>query len=273
MSNTRFPSYFIPHGAGPCFFMEWNPLTVWDATKDWLSRLIDDAGARPKALVVISGHWETPQFTINSARQPQLLFDYYGFPAHTYQLTWPASGSVELTGRIANLLAEQNIAHNLEERDFDHGVFIPLKVAIPNADIPVVQLSLRQDMDPQAHIEFGRALAPLRDEGVLIVGTGMSFHNMQRFHRSGDSGAVDPDSISFNQWLAEAVAANTKDREQRLSHWATAPGARGSHPREEHLLPLHVAAGAALGDAGKQVFQDTVMGTLQSAFRFGQPVT
>lgn len=271
MSNNRFPTYFIPHGAGPCFFMEWDPPHAWDAMKAWLANLIVDAGARPKALVVISGHWEAPLFTINTATQPGLLSDYQGFPAHTYQLTWPAAGSPKLAKRIQQLFAEQGIKHDQAERDLDHGVFIPLKVAVPDADIPLVQLSLRQDMDAEAHVAVGRALAPLRDEGVMIIGSGMSFHNMQRFRfRGGET--LDPDSERFDAWLVETMVLPPRDRNQKLSQWTDAPGARESHPREEHLLPLHVAAGAALADTGEQVFQDRVMGTAQSAFRFGDPV-
>ena len=266
--STRFPTYFIPHGAGPCFFMEWDPPNTWDTMKAWLGNFIADAGVRPKAIVVISGHWETPRFTINTATKPGLLFDYGGFPPHTYQLTWPAQGSTELTQRIGKLFAEQGIAFDQAERDLDHGVFIPLKVAIPDADIPVVQVSLRQDLNSRAHLAIGRALAPLRDEGVLIIGSGMTFHNMRRFRFDGGDD-VDPDSISFDSWLSETVTLPESERNERLSHWADAPGGRAGHPREEHLLPLHVVAGAALEDAGKQVFQDRVLGTVQSAFRFG----
>lgn len=271
MSNNRFPTYFIPHGAGPCFFMEWDPPNAWDAMKTWLGNLIADAGARPKALVVISGHWEAPLFTINTATQPGLLFDYNGFPIHTYQLTWPASGSPELARRIGELFTGQGIEYAQVERDLDHGVFIPLKVAVPDADIPVMQLSLRQGLDPAAHLALGRALAPLRDEGVLIIGSGMSFHNMRRFRFAGGD-AVDADSERFDAWLTETITTAPEEREQKLSEWAKAPGGRISHPQEEHLLPLHVAAGAALADAGEQVFQDRVMGTVQSAFRFGPRV-
>ncbi len=272
MSINRFPTYFIPHGAGPCFFMDWDPPQTWDAMKDWLSRLVEDAGARPQAILVISGHWEAQRFTLNTAQQPDLLFDYNGFPPHTYELTWPAQGDPALVQRVAQLLEQHGIDYDRQERALDHGVFIPLKLAVPQADIPVLQLSLQQSLDPQSHLALGRALEPLRDEGVLIVGTGMSFHNMRRFRMQGGD-AVDPDSERFDTWLAETVALPAAEREQRLQHWDQAPGGRASHPREEHLLPLHVIAGAGGSDAGVQVFQDRVLGSVQSAFRMGTPIT
>ncbi|MCP8686439.1 DODA-type extradiol aromatic ring-opening family dioxygenase [Marinobacterium sedimentorum] len=268
MTQARLPSIFIPHGAGPCFFMDWPPAGTWDHMETWLRNLIGQAGTRPKALLVISAHWETPEFSVNSQAAPNLLYDYYGFPAHTYQLKWPAPGSPELAGRIQTLLARAAIPCTQEhKRGLDHGVFIPLKLAIPDADIPVVQLSLRAGLDPAEHLALGKALAPLRDEGVLIIGSGMSFHNMQRLRQGGDR--TDPDSIRFDHWLAETVALSQAEREQRLVNWAQAPGGRASHPAEEHLLPLHVIAGAAGEDPGQKVFEDRVMGSVQSAFIFG----
>ncbi len=146
-------------------------------------------------------------------------------------------------------------------------MFIPLKVIYPDADVPLVQLSLKQGLDPAQHLEMGRALASLRREGVLIIGSGMSYHNMQRFRF--DDAALDPDSVRFDDWLAETVAFPAPRRERRLIAWAEAPGGRAAHPREEHLLPLHVAAGAADQDAGRKVFQDRVLGSMQSAYVFG----
>lgn len=270
MSATEFPTLFVPHGAGPCFFMEWKPADTWQRMEAWLRGMVDWAGARPAAIVVVTGHWEAPAFTVNSAPRPGLIYDYQGFPDHTYRLEWPAAGSPELAARIRDLLAAQGIENREDPaRGLDHGVFIPLKLAFPEADIPVVQVSLRQDLDPAAHLALGRALAPLRREGVLIVGSGMSYHNMRRFRFEG--GPADPDSEHFDDWLAETVATEASERARRLIDWADAPGARDAHPREEHLLPLHVVAGAAAADLGERVFQDTVMGSIQSAFRFGSP--
>ena len=167
MSTSKFPTFFIPHGAGPCFFMDWQPADTWNRLATWLRGLQHQAGARPRAMVVISAHWETPTFAVNAARQPGLLYDYYGFPESTYRIAWPASGSPELAHRVRDLLADNSIVHAEETaRGLDHGVFVPLKLAFPQADLPVVQLSLRRDLDPVAHLALGQALAPLRNEGV-----------------------------------------------------------------------------------------------------------
>jgi len=182
LNPARQPVLFLPHGGGPCFFMDWTwgPADTWHATRRFLEGVSATLPAAPKALVVVSGHWEEPAFTAGAARHPELIFDYYGFPAHTYQLTWPAPGNPELAARVARLLAEAGLPSATDpRRGYDHGVFIPLKVAFPQASIPVVTLSLAASLDPALHIAAGRALAPLRDEGVLIIGSGMSFHNLR----------------------------------------------------------------------------------------------
>ena len=169
---------------------------------------------------------------------------------------------------MRELLAAAGLAVASEHaRGLDHGVFIPLMLIYPQADVPIVQLSLRQGLEPAEHLAAGRALVPLRRQGVLIVGSGMSYHNMCRFRF--DDASLDPDSERFDAWLAETVALPAPERERRLRDWAAAPGGRVAHPREEHLLPLHVVAGAAGDDAGRQVFRDRVLGSVQSAFMFG----
>ena len=261
------PTLFIPHGAGPCFFMEWTrgPADTWDKTAAWLKGLVADLPERPKAILVVSGHWEEPVFTVGSAERPPMLFDYYGFPEHTYRLTFDAPGSPALASRVRELLGQAGFPTAEDpERGYDHGVFVPLKLVTPQADIPVVQLSLRGDLDPAAHLAAGRALAPLRDEGVLIVGSGMSWHNMRGF---------TPDfterSITFDAWLEGAVRDPTR-RDAALAHWDEAPYGRDAHPREEHLLPLMVAAGAATGEPGRIAFRDQVMNVVVSAVEFGR---
>lgn len=273
MTNAqRLPTVFIPHGAGPCFFMDWPPAGTWDHMEGWLRNLVTQLRVRPKALLVVSAHWETPQFSVNVQSAPDLLYDYYGFPEHTYRLSWPAPGSPALAARVQALLSDAGIASAREhQRGLDHGVFIPLKLAVPDADIPVVQLSLRAGLDGAEHLALGRALAPLRDEGVLIIGSGMSFHNMRRLRENSPD--TDPQSIRFDNWLAETVTLPRPEREQRLIDWARAPGGRESHPAEEHLIPLHVVAGAADEDPGLKVFEDRVMGSVQSAFMFGTALT
>lgn len=266
----RQPAVFLPHGGGPCFFMEWTsgPPDTWDRMAAWLRGLPATLPERPKALLVVSGHWEEPVTTVTTAKQPGLLYDYSGFPPHTYQLTWPAPGAPELAAKVRGLLEAAGLPSAADsKRGFDHGVFVPLKVAFPEAELPTVQVSLREGLDPAEHLAIGRALAPLRDEGVLIVGSGMSFHNMRAL--MSPSPRAHADSETFDAWLSEAVAAPGGRREALLSRWEEGPSARASHPREEHLLPLMVVAGAAGADPGQTVFRDEVMGVVVSAARFG----
>jgi aromatic ring-opening dioxygenase catalytic subunit (LigB family) len=261
------PTFFIPHGAGPCFFMDWNPADAWHRMRDFLEGVAATLPARPKAIVLVSGHWLGSEFSVTSTPRPGLIYDYHGFPEHTYELRYPAPGQPELAGRITEMLRQHQLpASENPSRGLDHGAFIPLKLMFPTADIPVVQLSLRSDLDAPAHLKAGEALAPLRDEGVLIVGSGMSFHNMRGY---GDP-RFGPVSDQFDQWLVGAVTAPTPQREAALAAWDQAPAARLSHPprAEEHLLPLMVAAGAAGNGRGEHVFSDRVMEVTLSAFRF-----
>jgi aromatic ring-opening dioxygenase catalytic subunit (LigB family) len=269
-NTDRQPAIFLPHGGGPCFFMDWTwgPADTWKATQHFLESLASTLPAQPKALLVISGHWEEPAFTAGSAAVPQLIYDYSGFPAHTYQLTWPAPGDPVLAARVADLLRDADLPVASDPtRGYDHGVFIPLKVAFPQAQIPVVTLSLNHSLDPALHIAAGRALTPLRDEGVLIVGSGMSFHNLRA--RSMENVLI-PASQQFDDWLGQTVCQNdTQARNAGLVNWSQAPAARYAHPREEHLLPLMVAAGAAGNDVAARTFNDVMMGWRISGFRFG----
>lgn len=262
------PTLYIPHGGGPCFFMDWTmgPPDTWDAMAAWLRGLNATLPSTPKALLVVSAHWETQAPTVLTSAAPPLYFDYYGFPKHTYELTWPAPGAPELASRVRSLLEERGIPSAEDpERGFDHGVFVPLKLAYPNAQVPTLALSLRASLDPAEHLEVGRALASLRDEGVLIIGSGMSYHNMRGF-MSGSGRAA---SEAFDGWLTRVVSDVPSRRDEALIDWGTAPSARASHPREEHLLPLMVAAGAAGDDRGACVFRGDVMNVFVSAIRFG----
>jgi len=264
----RQPTIFLPHGGGPCFFMDWSwgPADTWERTRTFLEGLAGSLPAVPRALLVISGHWEEPVFTASTAAHPELIFDYYGFPEETYRLTWPAPGDAALAGRVVELLRGAGLAAGTSaSRGYDHGVFVPLKVAFPEAGIPVVTLSLASSLDPALHLAAGRALAPLRDEGVLIVGSGMSWHNLRGYMRADTLFR----SREFDAWLTGAVEAPVEERERLLRGWAEAPEARFAHPREEHLIPLMVAAGAAEGDAGRRVFTDAPMQAVISAYRFG----
>lgn len=266
--GARQPSLFIPHGGGPCFFMNWTmgPADTWDKTRSFLERLGGTLPERPRALLVVSGHWEEDVPTAGAARQPRLIFDYYGFPSETYRLTWPAPGSPELAARIVSLLRGAGLPSESDPaRGYDHGVFVPLKVAFPDADVPVVTLSLASSLDPALHLDVGRALAPLRDEGVLIVGSGMSFHHLQAYLQPGTLERSD----DFDRWLTEGMEARPAERDRRLKRWMQAPSARFAHPREEHLMPLMVAAGAGGEETGRRVFRDAPMGAVISAYRWG----
>jgi aromatic ring-opening dioxygenase catalytic subunit (LigB family) len=267
-STTRMPTWFIPHGGGPCFFMDWDPPDAWNKTASFLKGMAATLPQRPRAIVLVSAHWLESSFSVTSGTQPELIYDYYGFPPHTYELQYPAPGEPQLAARITELLGRQQLPSQANPgRGFDHGMFIPLMLMFPNADIPVVQLSLRNDLDPSVHLDAGKALQSLRDEGVLIIGSGMSFHNMRAY---GDP-RFGPVSDEFDRWLGGAVEAEPHQRHQALVDWAQAPSARLSHPprAEEHLLPLMVAAGAAGEDKGQRVFSDRVMETTLSAFSFG----
>ena len=270
---SRMPTLFIPHGGGPCFFMDWDPPHTWDRMATFLRGLQASLPEKPKAVLVISGHWEEAQVTVQTGAKPPLLFDYYGFPAHTYQLIFPAPGSPDLANRVTKLLGLAGFSVRGDAaRGYDHGVFIPLKLVFPEADVPVVQLSLRADYDPAAHLAMGAALEPLRDEGVLILGSGMSYHNMGVLMKRMRGGTQDVESESqvFDDWLTGAVTdPDPAARNAALVDWTRAPAARDAHPREEHFLPLHVVAGAAGADIGVKVLGDVVMGAVESAFRFG----
>lgn len=261
------PTLFIPHGAGPCFFMDWTrgPADTWDKTAAWLKGLVAGLPERPKAILMISGHWEETAFTVGSSPRPPMLFDYYGFPEATYRLDFSAPGSPALADRVRGLLAAAGFPTAEDPaRGYDHGVFVPLLLATPQADIPVVQLSLRADLDPEAHLAAGRALAPLRDEGVLIVGSGMSWHNMRGF-----TPEFTGKSQAFDAWLGAAMA-DPAQRDEAIRHWDQGPFAREAHPREEHLAPLFIAAGAAQGEPGRLAFRDVAMDVAISGYAFGE---
>lgn len=263
------PTLFITHGGGPCFFMDWSPIgpaDSWLRLGEWLRLLAGTLPARPQAVVVVSAHWEAAQFAVAAHPHPPLIYDYHGFPEHTYRLQYPAPGAPALARQLCGLLDAAGLpAQEDPQRGYDHGVFVPFKLIFPEADVPIVQLSLRSDLDPSAHLAAGEALAPLRRQGVLIVGSGSSYHNLRNFGGRGAAAAEQ-----FDAWLTQAVtAADPAARNQQLRRWQQAPAARLAHPREEHLLPLMVAAGAAGGDAGTRAFTDTVMGVRLSAYRFG----
>ncbi len=267
-SSARMPTWFIPHGGGPCFFMEWNPPHAWNRMAEFLKNLAATLPRQPKAIVMVSAHWLESHLAVTSGAQPELIYDYYGFPPHTYELKYPAPGAPALADQIVKTLNAAGIASAPDaERGFDHGMFIPLKLIFPDANIPVVQLSLHNSLDPARHLAAGRALEALRDEDVLIIGSGMSFHNMRAYGNP----QYGPVSDAFDAWLTQAVESSPSERQRLLTQWEQAPGARQCQPprAEEHLIPLMTVAGAAGTDAGRKVFSDRVMETTLSAFTFG----
>ena len=271
-TSPRLPTLFIPHGGGPCFFMDPMPGTpagLWDGMAAYLRSIPHTIGPTPKAVLVISGHWECARPTIHFGEQHSLYYDYAGFPPHTYELQWPAAGAPEVATRVRELLNAQGIETEKElERGLDHGVFIPFMLIFPQADIPVVQLSLQRGLNPAVHLEMGKALQPLRDEGVLIVGSGMSYHNLRKMFV--DDPDANQDAENFDLWLRDTITADQTKREHRLKEWRAAPGALASHPHSEHLLPLMVVAGAAGNDEGRVVYNERLMWKMISGFQFGE---
>lgn len=265
MSNRLMPVVFVPHGGGPM------PL-LGDASHRELTVFMQNLAQglpTPKAILVISAHWEESLAHISSAANPAMIFDYYGFPPESYEFRYPAPGHPQLAETIAQLLRDKNIPVVLDnQRGYDHGTFVPLLLGYPQADIPVVQVSLLDSLDPAAHIALGNAIAPLREQGILIMGSGMSFHNMRAFF--SPSPGVKLKSETFDQWLVETLTGEALDyaqRAARLVNWAAAPEARFCHPREEHLLPLHVCFGAAQESSTAQHnFGGYLLGTRVSGF-------
>lgn len=264
---TRMPTVYLPHGGGPWPFVDLGlPAQEISALHDYLTTLRTRLPEEPRAILVISAHWEAGRPTVMTSARPPMLYDYYGFPEASYALQWPAPGAPDLAQRVQTLLSGAGIDSDRdEERGFDHGTFVPLMLTFPDAQIPTAQLSLQKGLSPSDHLALGRALAPLRDEGVLIVGSGMSFHNMGAFRY----GRAMPAGVRFDTWLQETIVSPQADRDARLAGWDGAPGARGAHPREEHLLPLMVIAGAAGGDAGKVDFTGAFMRQPITAAWFG----
>jgi aromatic ring-opening dioxygenase catalytic subunit (LigB family) len=241
---------------------------MFDTLEASLKDLPRQVGGKPKAVLSVSGHWEEREPAVMSGAHPPMVYDYGGFPEHTYHIRYPAPGSPEVAARVQALLQSAGFPARLDPaRGFDHGTFAPLAAIFPEADVPVLQLSLRRDLDPAAHLAMGRALAPLRKEGVLILGSGLSYHNL----RMMGPAAADP-SRRFDAWLRETLLASTpEERTRRLIGWSQAPAARAAHPREDHLIPLMVAVGAAEGEGGTLVYhEDGFMGGVTaSSFRFG----
>jgi aromatic ring-opening dioxygenase catalytic subunit (LigB family) len=265
--GDRMPAVYIPHGGGPWPFVDvgFGSRGELDALAAYLRGVRAAPPRPPRALLVVSAHWEEPVPTVMSGAAPPMLYDYYGFPPASYELTWPAPGDPALAARVRALLGAAGFATaENPTRGYDHGTFVPLKLAYPDAEVPTVQLSLKRGLDPEEHLAMGRALAPLRDEGVFVVGSGMTYHNLRAFGPQ-----AGPVSRAFDAWLQEAATQERPERDRRLARWATAPSARQAHPREEHLIPLMVIAGAAGEDRGRVAYDGTLVGLRLSGYQFG----
>lgn len=257
---------FIPHGGGPLPLME----EAGHAGMNRFLRAYPQTIKKPDAIIVFSAHWESPTVAITAQARPPLLFDYYGFPPETYAYEYAAPGHPELAQRVQALFEQDGIEAQLEyQRGFDHGVFVPLMLMYPAADIPCIQVSLAAGLDAATHVRMGQALAALKSENLLILGSGFSFHNLQALMSKNDS-SVDQRNLAFETWLAETCSdpeLAEAERERRLVDWEAAPQARYCHPREEHLLPLQVCYGMAQS-AARILFQEPVAGYIASAYQW-----
>lgn len=246
MTHSKIPRHpaamFISHGGGPL------PVLGDPGHREMVEHLGNIASTihKPSGIVVTSAHWEESAAAITAHPKPPIIYDYYGFPAESYSLEYPAPGDPELAARLVVALAEKGVSAVLDhERGFDHGLYIPLLLMYPEADIPCIQLSLLSSLDPEKHIRIGEALSGLARDDIMVLGSGFSFHNLKVL-LGGDASAPDAENDAFEAWLIDTCTSQAIDettRTQRLVNWESAPGARYCHPREEHLLPLHVCYG------------------------------
>ena len=264
--QTELPTFFLSHGGGPWPYLTGEVRRPFATLESSLKELPQQLGVKPEAILVVSGHWEEQDFAVMASSAPPMVYDYGGLPDHLYQIRYPAPGSRDLARLVRALIREAGLPAHLDVvRGFDHGTYSILAVTYPEADIPVIQVSIRSDYDPMSHLELGRALAPLRDDGILIIGSGSSFHNFPP--RNGRE-----DSAQFDSWLEETLVESTPTRRsERLVEWDRAPSARAAHPREDHLIPLLVAVGAAEEEPGQVIYrEENFMGsTVMSSYRFG----
>lgn len=259
--TMRFPSVFVNHGGGPLPLLGRQPELVAhmkEVRAKWLPK------EKPDAIVVLSAHWESDPIKILASSKPSMLYDYSGFSPETYRYEYPAPGSPALANKIQSLLKESGLTSELNyERGFDHGMFVPLMIMYPEADIPVVEVSLHSSLSAKINMQIGQALGPLRNENILLLGSGYTFHNLQSFFHPSEQSLQA--STDFNNWLKDTMTGS--DCLVRLKAWDQAPGARISHPREEHLMPLLMIAAAAASDedATPKIIYDTKGGNGQHA--------
>ncbi|MGE0118456.1 MAG: class III extradiol ring-cleavage dioxygenase [Dongiaceae bacterium] len=251
--TSTIPSVFVSHGA-PTLVMEDIPARHFMA-------ILGEQLPRPKSILCISAHWETTMPTVSAAVAPETIHDFYGFPDSLYRLRYPAPGAPALAERVAGLLGGAGIGGGIDAaRGLDHGAWNPLLLIYPDADIAVTQLSIQSSLDPAHHAAVGRALRPLRDEGVLILASGGAVHNLRQFHVDREMPA--PWAVSFDDWLADRIVAG--DESALVDYRETRSEARLAHPRDEHFMPLFVALGAG-GGKGRALHRSFAHGSLSMA--------
>lgn len=267
--TQRLPTYFISHGGGPWPYLDGPFRRAFDVLEASLVAIRQELREKPRAVLMISSHWEEDGFAISSGEAPGMVYDYYGFPEHTYHIRYGAPGAPWLAARVKELLDAGSLPARLDpERGYDHGTFSIMKPMYPEEVMPIVQLSIDQRYDPEQHLQLGRLLAPLRDEGVLIIGSGLTYHNLSEI-RGGSQGREA--SAAFDGWLQQTMSAEPAARSEALCHWERAPMARAAHPREDHLIPLMTVVGAAESDPTTPVYHqnDLFGGITASSFRIG----
>ncbi|HTW29496.1 MAG TPA: class III extradiol ring-cleavage dioxygenase [Acetobacteraceae bacterium] len=237
------PSLFVSHGS-PMLALDDSP------ARRFLAGL-GDTLPRPRAVLVVSAHWETAQPRANAVARNDTIHDFYGFPLPLYALRYPAPGDAALAERVTDLLCAAGLASGIDHRrGLDHGAWVPLSLIYPAADVPVVQLSVQSRLGPAHHLQLGRALAALREEEVLVLGSGSFTHDLSRFRGQPLDAPAAPDAVAFADWMDAALTEGRVG--DLLAYRRLAPHAAANHPTEEHLLPLFVALGAA-GCAGRGV--------------------
>jgi len=253
---TALPTLFVSHGA-PALLSDPGP------TRDFLGQLGRDL-PRPAAILCVSAHWTTEAPCVGGSDAPETIHDFYGFPAELYTHRYPAPGDSRLAARVVDLLAGLEPCATVDaQRGLDHGAWVPLMMAWPDADIPVVQLSVQPRRDPAWHYEVGRRLRPLRDDGVLIVASGGATHNLSDFGRYPLDAVAQPYARAFDEWLAGCIADG--DVAALNGVWEAAPEALHNHPSPEHLLPLYIALGSAGDPRGRRLHDTWTYGVLSMA--------
>jgi len=266
MDRTCLPTFFLSHGGGPWPYIK-EMRSQFAKTVLGFSNISKNLPEQPIAILMISGHWQETEFRVSSAELPKMEYDYSGFPEHTYHISYPAPGSPHLAQRIINLLEKANIPCSADpDRGFDHGIFVPMVIMYPQAQIPIVSLSIKSSYSPSEHIRLGQALLPLRKEGILIIGSGLTYHNLHKFG-STEAGLV---SKIFEGWLNSTISeTDIASRNRQLVNWSQAPEARKAHPREDHFMPLLAIAGAAGDSIGRRILLDKVWNVTMGSYRFG----